>query len=144
MPQVLEEITESEITKEHVESRVGDWRRRIDALYAQIESWLPEGYSVQKPQTILMHEEMMQKFAVPSQWLPVLEIYCGGVRVANIEPRALWIVGANGRLDMVIGSKQFIIVDTAENFASPVWSLTPFSDRRNRQPLTRQTFCSFL
>jgi hypothetical protein len=71
MPNVLEEITETEITPQHVEQRVDDWGRRIIALYSQIESWLPEGYSAQRPRTVLMHEEMMQKFGIPARNLPV-------------------------------------------------------------------------
>ena len=144
MPRVLEEITETNITPQHVEQRVADWERRIDGLYTQIESWLPAGYSAQRDRTMLMHEEMMQKFGVAAKKLPILEITRDSVPVAKIEPRGLWIIGANGQLDMIVGKNQYVIVDTAENFASPSWIFTPFSNRRNRQPVTQQTFCSLL
>ncbi len=60
MSRVLEEVTETEITPQHVEQRVADWERRIDDLYIQIEGWLPAGYAAQRHRTKLMHEEMMQ------------------------------------------------------------------------------------
>jgi hypothetical protein len=144
MPRVLEEVTEAIITPEHVQRRVTDWAHRIDELYSQIESWLPAGFSTQRHQTMLMHEEMMQRFCVPERRLPILEITHNGAIAATIEPRGLWIIGANGRLDMMVRNKQYIIVDTAENFASPSWVFTPLSNRQRRQPLTQQTFCSLL
>jgi hypothetical protein len=144
MPRVLEEVTETQITPQHVKERVADWERRIHELYTQIEGWLPAGYSAQRDRTMLMREEMMQKFGVADRRLPILEITRGSVLVARIEPRGLWIIGANGRLDMIVGRNQYVIVDTAENFASPSWIFTPFSNRRNRQPLTQETFCSIL
>ncbi|MGP0106481.1 hypothetical protein [Rhodoblastus sp.] len=144
MPRVLEEVTETEITPQHVEQRVADWHDRIVGLYTQIESWLPDGYSARHDRTMLMHEEMMQKFGVAARKLPILEITRDSVPVAKIEPRGLWIIGANGRLDMIVGQNQYIIVDTAENFASPSWIFTPLSNRQNRHPVTQQTFCSLL
>ena len=144
MPRVLEEVTETQITPQHVEQRVADWQRRIDELYTQVAGWLPAGYSAQRDGTMHMYEEMMQKFGVAARDLPILEIACGSVPVARIEPRDLWIIGANGRLDMIVGQNQYVIVDSAENFASPSWIMTPFSNRRNRQPLTQETFCSLL
>ena len=144
MPTVLEEITETEITPQHVEQRVNDWGQRIDELYSQIEGWLPAGYSTERRRTVLMNEEMMKKFGIPSRTLPVLEIRCGDFYVAKFEPRALWIVGANGQLDVAIGKNQYIIVDIAKNFDTPSWILSPFSKRRNREPLTQETFRSIL
>lgn len=123
---------------------MADWERRIDDLYIQIEGWLPAGYAAQRHRTKLMHEEMMQKFGIAARRLPILNITRGSVPVATIEPRGLWIIGANGKLDMIVGQKQYIIVDTAENLASPSWIFTPFSNRRERQPLTQQTFCSLV
>jgi hypothetical protein len=71
---VLEEITESEITQSHVMRRIDDWQQRIDALYSQIEHWLPAGYSISRGRTVSMHEELMKKFSVPPRDLPVLKI----------------------------------------------------------------------
>lgn len=144
MPTVLEEVTETEITRHHVEQRVDDWCDRIDALYRQIDNWLPNGYSSLRRRTVPMYEEMMKSFGVPPRNLPVLEISRAQSIVARIEPRGLWIIGVNGRLDVFVGSAQYIIVDLAENFTAAAWVISSFSNRKSRQPLTQQTFCSIL
>jgi hypothetical protein len=144
VPRVLEEVTESEISREHIEQRVNDWARRIDQLYAQIESWLPNGCAARRNRTVRMDEELMRKYQVSPRELPILDIVRGEHRVAHIEPRALWIVGANGRLDFLVGSTQYIIVDDAENFHPASWMIAQLSDRRRRRTLDRDTFSSVI
>ena len=46
-----------------------------------------------------MHEEMMREFGVPPREMPILDLLHNGVCAASLEPRALWVIGANGRLD---------------------------------------------
>jgi hypothetical protein len=87
-----------------------------------------------------MHEELMRKFDVPAQDLPVLELSSDGGRSAHLEPRGLWIVGANGRLDLFVGPQHYVIIDAAENFQAPQWQIAPFSDRRQLKPLDSNTF----
>ena len=93
---------------------------------------------------VRMDEELMRKYQVSPRELPVLDITRGEHPVAHIEPRGLWIIGANGRLDFLVGSNQYIIVDNAENFHAPSWMIAQFSDRRKRKPFDRQTFVSVI
>lgn len=139
MPRVLEETTNQPIDRAHIERRVKDWSDRVQTLYRQIEAWLPAGWTIEKRGAVRMHEELMQKFAVPPQSLPVLELFHDGKPSARIEPRGLWIIGANGRLDLIKGADHYIIIDAAENFAPPAWQIAPLSDRRKLQKLNAQT-----
>ena len=86
-----------------------------------------------------MHEPLMQKFNLPARDIPVLEL-ASGERSARLEPRGLWIIGANGRLDLFAGTRHYMIVDTAENLQPPQWQIAPFSDRRLLTPLNSSTF----
>jgi hypothetical protein len=90
-----------------------------------------------------MHEQLMQKFNVPARDLPVLEL-SSGQRSARLEPRGLWIIGANGRLDLFAGPDHYMIVDTAENLRPPQWQIAPFSDRRQLKPVNSSTFVAVL
>jgi hypothetical protein len=144
MPRVLEETTNPQIDQTHIQRRLKDWMDRIDALYQQIESWLPSGWTAQKTGTITMHEELMRKFHVPAQKLPVLQLYDHGTPSVRIEPRGLWIIGANGRLDLLKGSDHYVVVDTAENFGSPDWHIAPLSDRRKSQKFDAQSLNAVL
>lgn len=139
MPYVLEETTSQEIDRNHVMRRVDDWVDRVSALYADICRWLPAGWTAQKSGSVRMHEPLMQKFDLPARDLPVLE-FSSGERSARLEPRGLWIIGANGRLDLFAGAHHYMIVDTAENLQPPQWQIAPFSDRRQLKPLNSSTF----
>ena len=144
MPRVLEETTNPQIDQAHIQRRVKDWQDRIDTLYQQIESWLPSGWTAQKAGTVTMHEELMRKFHVPAQNLPVLQLYDHGTPSVRIEPRGLWIIGANGRLDLLKGNNHYVIVDAAENFARPDWQIAPLSDRRKLQTFDAQSLNAVL
>jgi hypothetical protein len=144
VPNVLEEVTDANIDRAHVMRRVDDWANRIDQLYAQVEQWLPEGWTVDRFGTVRMEEQLMKQFGVGPRNLPKLRLSRGGQAVARIEPRVLWIIGANGQLDLFRDNEHFVIVDTADNLESPKWYIAPFADRRNRQPLTPQTLAAAL
>ena len=144
MPKVLEEVTDADINQHHVTRRVDDWATRIDKLYTQLEEWLPNGWKAERTDTVHMDEELMRKFGVAPRNLPVLRLRHENKPSIRIEPRGLWIIGANGRLDLFGGNNHFVIVDTAENFEPPDWHIAPLSDRRHLQTLSRQTFVAAL
>ncbi len=141
---VIEGVADRRVTRQHVEQRVSDWASRIDALYKQIESWLPAGWRADRCGTVRMHEELMQKFDVPPRDLPTLNLTRNGGHGRRIEPRGLWIIGANGRLDFSGGNDHYVIVDMAENFAQPLWHIARLSERTNLQPLSKDNFVEAL
>ena len=91
-----------------------------------------------------MHEELMQRFDLPPRQLPVLNILHEGKVVGSIEPRGLWIIGANGRLDFTLKTNRYVILDVAETFAAAQWHIASFAHREKLQPLNRETFLSLL
>lgn len=144
MSNVLQEVTSSEITREHVEQRVRNWTERIEELYGQLAEWLPSNWHARGSSTVQMNEQMMREFEVAPKQLRVLELRGDDGGTARVEPRGLWIVGSNGRLDMLKGEQHFLIVDAAENFAAPDWRVSPISDRRRLDPLTPERLRSIL
>lgn len=144
MSTVLEEVTSDSLTRAHVEERLKDWVQRIENLYATVESWLPVGWNGERSRTVTMHAELMREFGVPPKELPILTILRGSEAVAFFEPRDLWIIGANGRLDLHVGDAHYIIIDTAENFQVPMWAIAPLLDRSRREPFNRDKLLAIL
>lgn len=146
MTTVLEEVTDDEITTKHVNKRVDDWERRISALYEQLSKWLPSGWSKISTGSdfITMNEGMMKSHGVKPKRLPIMLIQGPGGAKARLEPRGLWIIGANGRVDLTTNTGHFLIVDRAENFETAKWDFAPFSDRGNAKPLTKELFTEAL
>jgi len=144
MPSVLEEVTSPSLDRTQIERRVEDWASRIDRLYAQLEKWLPAGWTADRTSTIRMHEELMRTVGLGPRHLPVLRLFHNGELAGRIEPRGLWIIGVNGRLDFFRGSDHFVILDTAGNLEPPNWRMAPLADRSRMSPLDRQTFVDAL
>ena len=56
--------------------------------------------------------------------------------MVRLKPRALWIIGNNGRVDVKRDGRRYLIVDAAENFEEPDWRAVPAERRCNREAVT--------
>jgi len=144
MTDVLDEVTGEAPSRDDVQRRVDDWVQRISGLYSQVEAWLPDGWTVERKRTRPMHEEVMREVGLPPRDLPILDLVRDGRPAARIEPRGLWIIGANGRLDLVTGTAHYLVIDTADNFARPHWCLAPLADRRALREFDRAALLEVL
>lgn len=131
--------TES-IDTEYVQTRVDDWASRINALYDELNSWLPPGYRSERTQGVTMHEEMMRKYGVKPRQLPVLNVLDGSGWKAKVIPFGLWVIGANGHLDVLIESKKLIIVGGDQSEAEPNWHIASKDGRSALKELTRESW----
>lgn len=136
---VLDELIESDsgVDRTYVERRVDDWRLRIDRLYDDIADWLPERWTVSEGGSVPMREELMQRFDLPARDMPVLSLHRDGSALGRLEPRGLWIIGANGRIDLILPDEHFLFVDRSDSFESPDWQVASIENRRNQRPLSQ-------
>ncbi len=134
---VFDEVTSEIVDAEHVRRRVDDWEERLNGLYAAIEDWLPDGWEARQGAPVLMHEKFMRKFGVPAGQLPTLELRGRVGQFARFEPRALWIIGDNGRVNLSLAKQYYYIIDMAENFGKPDWQVSRIERPREREPVTR-------
>ena len=137
MKTVLEEVTSDAIDAEHVRRRVEDWEARLNGLYSMICGWLPDGWEARRGASVLMHEKMMQEFGVKATCLPTVELHDGDAPAVKLIPRALWIIGNNGRVDLKCGGRHYLIIDTADNFEKPRWEVSAADRRSDREAVTR-------
>lgn len=95
-------------TRERTLQRLQDWRRRVHALYDRIEHALGAHYSSDRTDKYQSSEDRVQEAGLSPNDVPaidILRIQRAGSTVAEIRPRSLWIIGANGRLDLVVTSR---------------------------------------
>ncbi len=136
MKNVLDDVTDEKVDAQHISRRVNDWIQRVKNLYTEIGEWLPDGWTAQEGESVCMHEEMMRRFNVASRQIPTLLLVNGSGNSARLEPRGLWIIGANGRIDMKFGSRHYLIVDVAGSFETPDWQVSDAELRLDREALT--------
>jgi hypothetical protein len=86
-----------------------------------------------------MHEEPMRKAGVPPRKLPTLELVRDNAVRMRFRPYGLWIIGANGRIDLVKGSELYLVVDHSKTFEPPSWHISPATARRDPKPFNAQS-----
>ena len=64
---------------------------------------------------IPMHEPLMSKFGIPERAQPALVLRSPTGWGVWIKPRALWVAGANGRIDIYSKKGVFTLIDIAES-----------------------------
>lgn len=116
-------MVEDTISKEHIEKRIDDWIERITNLYSSIKQWLDPlaSYEIKERIDVRMYEELMQRNGIPAQNLTSLDIYHEGRIIATVKPIGLWIIGANGRVDILLNQGAVMLVDESERFKPPTW-----------------------
>ena len=136
MGTVLEDVTSETIDAEHIARRVEDWAERVANLYAMIDGWLPDGWQAREGKPLWMHEELMRKFGIGRKEMPTLVLVGQADNAARLEPRGLWIIGGNGRIDLKRDGRRYLIVDMAKNFEAPDWRVAPAERRCDRKAVT--------
>lgn len=135
MATVLDDVTSESIDARYVQRRVEDWIHRLSALYGELSAATPAGWWTEHG-TVTMHEELMRKFKVPPATLPTLSFAHGSSVDASLVPRTLWIIGANGRLDLTVRGERYFVLDLADAFMHPAWRVCPVQDRLKKKPFT--------
>jgi hypothetical protein len=127
----MEQSPQATVTKELVEERVQDWKNRLSAFFQEVRAWAEKnGWRVENSGNVVMHEELMQKFGVPATQQPMLRLNPGH-GYALFKPKGLWVIGANGRIDLHTSKGTFIIVDLADYGSTPRWTIFRASQKRD-------------
>jgi hypothetical protein len=129
------------IDKPYIQNRVSEWKKRIADLYALVEAGLAglNDVRVEKSRHTLMHEELMHKSGVGSEKLPILDIYKKDSLAATFKPVGLWVIGANGRIDILTSKGSYILVDKAEHGTAPQWTVFSPKGKKSGAPFSPET-----
>jgi hypothetical protein len=136
---------EREINSGYISRRLDDWETRIAALYQRIEDWLrdidAQNLRSRIDGTVFMHEELMQKFAVPPRRIRILIVTRSGRTVLTFKPYGLWVIGANGRIDVIAHNSTALLLDAARAFHPARWQIQTRQDiLRGKSPLQGRPF----
>src|SRR5260221_2211261 len=118
-----ETMTLEIMEREHVLKRVQDWKKRVRDLYKEMGVWIKEkqGLDIVIGRPIRMYEEMMQEFEIPEDQIDTADILEKKRIILTFKPKGLWIIGANGRVDIISKRGNYILVDTGHQFQPANW-----------------------
>jgi len=137
------QIVESqELTKEDAIKRIEDWKNRLSKLYTDVEEWITDfgTYTTERIKDVRMYEEFMHRFSLQAELLESLDIRKETELVATLRPVGLWIIGANGRVDILLYSGSVFLVDQAEQFTPSNWVAYSKENNMNGERFTKATF----
>lgn len=127
--------------RSHIVERVNDWVDRIHGVYSNVEGWSAGlGISIDKSRTVLMSEELMQKFAVPDRNLTILDLSKDGQPLLSFVPVGLWIFGSNGRIDIISRRGTTPLMDLARSLEPPQWAILRDRSKRVFEPWSEEAF----
>ena len=133
------------VSREHVLKRLFDWRDRVHQLYDQVEREL-EGtpFRSHRKGKYRSAEEFPQRVGVAPREQPEIDVLRiirpDNTDAAVFYPRGLWVVGANGQIDLRIkpslgGTRTYVLLDKSEPFARPArWIRIPIGSPFDREP----------
>src|SRR6202035_4967919 len=133
------------VSREQVLERLRDWRDRVHRLYDRIEQELRgSAFRIDRKGKHTSAEELPQRVGLAPSDQPVVDILrivrSDGTNAAILFPRGLWIIGANGRIDLRIlplvgGSENYMLVDQSNPMTSPShWIRIPIGSPFDREP----------
>lgn len=126
----------------YIQKRVDDWQKRVHNLIETIKSWSKENksLSVQPTRSQKMHEGLMKTFNVSMVEIDSVDIKLNNKTIIVLKHFGLWIMGANGRLDLLTAKGNFVLVDEAEKFHDPKWKLFLKNDKKKGIEFTKDSF----
>ena len=121
--------------------RIENWLHRIEEVYTAAKEWAEQaGLAVSRTRTILMSEELMQRFAIPDRELHILDFDRNGVPMMSMVPVGLWIIGGNGRIDLITPNQTAVLIDLAEPMTLPNWMYREKREDRVFRPWNEAAF----
>lgn len=132
-----------------VEQRVEDWLGRLEILKSLIELWIrvPEFSAlnlVDRP-PVTMSKELMRRFNVPPRPMIPFDIADGSRCVLRFRPKGLWIIGANGRVDITTKFASAVLIDqSAPLSGASDWRIYDVAAPARPSPFTQAAFDALL
>ncbi len=138
----LEDLPEP--TAEEVRAQVADWLERLDELYAAIETWATgQGWQVERGEPVPIEDERLERLAIGPVQQPTLVLHAPTGQRVSIRPKSLWVIGANGRIDIFAPGRVYVLIDVAERMAPPRWRFHRLG-RGPIEPFTAEKLASMI
>ena len=90
-----------------------------------------------------MQEGLMKDFDIPKR-----DIATAGTlennKVVSVKPFGLWIIGSNGRIDLLTVNGNYIVADQSEKLTPPNWKLYSMTGRLHPVDFSKYKFLKIL
>ncbi|MCX7014090.1 MAG: hypothetical protein NTW86_16310 [Candidatus Sumerlaeota bacterium] len=134
--------------RNYVIARIDEWENRLDGLYFLIDGWFQELPDPNKQifvGSVLQRDEpLMKQYDVPPRMLPTRAILCGKKRI-SFTPSTLWVIGADGRVNVATNEHQFALVDMRNAQDQPSdWRIVASRLRDLYLPFDQQAFLNLV
>lgn len=131
------------MNKKDVQDRIRDWIDRLNQLYQRVDDWrehLPDETQAETASIVQNTEGLMKEFRVKPRRIPSYAIRMGKEHV-SFEPSALWVVGADGRVNITTKKHQYMLVDLRQSPSeSSDWQLITPDINKIHVPFTESAF----
>jgi hypothetical protein len=134
--------SEAPFSAQRAETRITDWIKRLNSLFDQLDAWSADvpGARIERSEMDQQIEGLMEQFAVKARKVPTFTVFLGKNRIAFV-PSALWIVGANGRVNVMTNYRQYALVDLGGKNREPSdWRLVLPNAKNNLAPFEKALF----
>jgi len=116
----LPDLDEEPIDVAHTERLVDDWIARLQGLRSQVAGWLAADFpslSVVDRAPVPLHQGPMRRAGLPPRDMPAFEVVGADARIMRFVPKGLWVIGANGRVDIISRRAAPELIDRSEPLA---------------------------
>ena len=122
--------------KVYIEARADGWIAKVEELYLLIKNTLKDNkdFHYKTHKNMVMREEIMEKNGVSPKNVPIFDLYKGNKLIATFQPIGLWVLGANGRIDILTENGSYILVDLSEDDTHPKWQVFSPNNRKKGEP----------
>jgi hypothetical protein len=138
----------SKLSTADLVKRIDDWMERLGQLRQLVDGWISERpdneLSTASAPAVPMREYLMQQCQIPERSMPAFRVMKGGKQLALFRPVGLWVIGANGRVDVFTEKAAPILVDSAQHFEKPAWKLYMSKSPRDAIEFNKESFYSIL
>lgn len=138
---------EGAVDAKRVKDRVADWVGRLERLYAQLDKWVQGVPDVRVERDTMQQviEPLMERFSVPPRNVPAYTVFVNKKYRIAFVPSAVWIMGANGRVNVTTNVRQHILVDLGgENGAPSKWHLVGDDPNKPLVTFNQEAFLKLL
>lgn len=137
-----------QIDHDYLEDRINDWVCRLNDLYSMLEVWAKDynigEIQISRKDVPQAREELMQQFDVEPRNIPAIILSSETNRV-SIIPMGLWVIGANGRLNIKTNQNHYILIDVGGKDSAPSeWVLVSPVKRSQRIQLNKPTLTKLI
>ena len=135
----------TQVSPADVVARTDDWVSRLNRLYEKLDAWLVSiPHDGVRRETLKQPvEPPMRQVKVSARGVPTYTILRGKHRVSFV-PSALWLPGANGRVNVTTNTKQHVLVDRGAGQNGSNWQLVVDDFNRTLVPFTKAQFVRLL